>query len=270
MTALDRAFIMAYRRREAEPEFQPPTESVCDEAAIEVAPLDLPAEPVVERPRWQWPPICSRLARDAKEGFEQLAAEIRAPAAETSPITVAFAGSRRGTGTTSVLLTLARTLSTRGTKQLLLVDANLSRPALRDCLTTSSDGLPESAEQIEGVPIMTLEEDGLSLCTLAEIIDEKTVEESQARLKKFFAQVEEQFPVIVLDAGLVTDSLVAEVLWKNHLVDVAILVDQGAHDPAQRNTAADFLEKHAGQFLGVIETCVEDVRSQETPRRLTG
>ncbi len=272
MTALNRAFIEAFRRRAAEPSPQP-TEDLDVHDAVDDAPsIALPAIEEPPTPTWQWPPITDQLLRDAAQGFERLAAEIQTPAAGKSPITVAFAGPRRGTGTTSVLLTLARCLSNRGTRPLLLLESNVAQPALDQCLTNPAPQPAAAAEVVDlaGVEIISVDEQGLALANLSGLFDAATPGTVRERLQKFFSGIKDRFPVTVIDAGVVTGAIADDALWTVPAVDVAILVDQTAQDADERNRAVKFLEQHAGQFLGVIETCVPRTARQSDAVRLTG
>jgi len=265
MTALDRTFIKAFRRRETESDCPRPAEQVGGESVAEVAPpladseLDVDSKPDADvvaltapSPDWQWPAICDELLRGAAEGFESVAAELEALAACGKKSVVALAGSQAGVGCTSVYLTLARTLAARAAQPVLLIEANFSRPALCDQL--------QVADHVARSPYK-LGESGLAIVSLAD---------AAADISNVMARSTDEYPLILIDAGCIADPIDAPALWAAGVVGTTILVDFDDRESGQRNVVVESLAKQSDMFFGVIETQREDLGAEIAPPRMMG
>lgn len=267
MTALDRTFIKAFRRRETEADCPRPPEQVSGESSAEVAPRladsdsdsDVDSKPDAEvvaltstSPDWQWPAICDELLRGAAEGFESVAAELEALAACGKKSVVALAGSQAGVGCTSVYLTLARTLTARAEQPVLLIEANRARPALCDQLQVAGH---------EARSPRKLGESGLAIISLAD---------AAAEISNLVARLADEYPLILIDAGCIADPMDAPALWAAGVVGTTILVDFDDRESGQRNVIVESLAKQSDMFLGVIETRREDLGAEIAPPRMMG
>ncbi|TWU13687.1 hypothetical protein CA54_25220 [Symmachiella macrocystis] len=265
MTALDRTFIKAFRRRETESDCPRPTEQVSGEFAAEGAPPLVDSDSEIDSkpdadvvpltttsPDWQWPAICDELLRGATEGFESVAAELEALAACGKKSLVALAGSQTGVGCTSVYLTLARTLAARAAQPVLLIEANRSRPALCDQL------------QVVGPEVRSprkLGESGLAIVSL---------DDAAAEISNLVARLADEYPLILIDAGCIADPMDAPALWAAGVVGTTILVDFDDRESGQRNVVVESLAKKSDMFLGVIETHREDLGAEIASPRMMG
>jgi len=149
MTALDQAFIKAFRQ--PEPAATGPWTERADRAGDGIGVLEPPPAEVAATPShspgagsgwrevsaWRpslqvdglrWPPVCSRIEAAAPQQCEQLAAALDA-AVDQGQKTLAIAAARQGEGATTVTLCLARILTLRG-RRMSLVDASFADPQL--------------------------------------------------------------------------------------------------------------------------------------------
>ncbi len=261
MTALDRTFIKAFRRRESDADRPQPSAAgngdAEETAALKPAESEAP-DTIAVFPNWQWPSICEELSRGAAEGFANLAAEIEDRRSRADRPVVALSASQAGVGCTSVFLTLARTLAARAAHPLLLIDANSTGRTLHKRMRiTGIDELPSMSDL---TPFRMIAQ-GLGVASLPKQVDE---------IRTAIAQLAKEFPLILIDAGSVAAPVNAAAVWEAGVIDTAILVDFDDHDIEQRNSAVEFLSEHAGEFLGVIETRRADLCTDVGWPRLTG
>jgi Mrp family chromosome partitioning ATPase len=85
-------------------------------------------QPQFEVDGFQWPEVVTRLAESAEEPLEQLLTNLVTRSIRGQKV-IAWQGSRRGDGCTTLMLTAARRMAERGVK-VLLVDAEIHQPRL--------------------------------------------------------------------------------------------------------------------------------------------
>ncbi|NUQ64435.1 MAG: hypothetical protein HUU20_18370 [Pirellulales bacterium] len=133
MTALDQAFINAYRQHDAVPmaapvataEFVRPSEPFPEEP---MPAASQPFQPLLQVDGFAWPDSCRRLSAVAETQLDALAEGLIAPTALGRKV-FAACGCRRGSGCTTLLLCAAQRLARRGLRAI-LVDADFEQPQL--------------------------------------------------------------------------------------------------------------------------------------------
>lgn len=137
MTALDQALIRIFAQEEAGPDATAAHPADLATVAAEAKPPwstgrvvpPAPAfEPALQVDSFAWPSGCARMGLDAAEQIGQLAAALTA-ASDQGQRVVAFSGSHRGDGCTTLLLCAARRLAEQGLG-VALVDADFENPLL--------------------------------------------------------------------------------------------------------------------------------------------
>ncbi len=98
------------------------------EESPDVGPAAEPFRPLLEVYRFDWPVICRRLNEDAYEEIDHVADALM-DGMRQGQTAVGMAGCRRGEGSTTLLLSVARQLGERRLR-VALVDAHLTRPDL--------------------------------------------------------------------------------------------------------------------------------------------
>lgn len=128
-----------------EPAVAPAEDIVDAEAVVDLAPARAPEPPAAEvaapavpfAPLWEvdnfhWPAVCERLLAGEQSYFAQSGEKLKG-AVQDGLRVLAVAATRRGDGSTTLALCLARSAAAAGLN-VALVDADIARPELADCL----------------------------------------------------------------------------------------------------------------------------------------
>ena len=258
MTRLGDALLRAYARRE------PVAEAVGAAAADALAAT--PANPATgscaSLATWNWSPITESVLSVAEVGFRRLADRLRRGSLERGVCSVAFSGTGRDVGRTTVILSLARVLQEQYPQEsLLLIDADFSRPGL-----TAQVGLAPARGVWEvlqsDLPLESALHPGpnltgggrLSLLPLSGPVTNPELETVGAEgLLPLLAELREQFPLILIDAGAWNP--LKPPLWKCVGLDGLIHVQR--HDvptPGVLYCERTLCREMGLEFLGVVET----------------
>ena len=232
------------------------------ESAIRPVPSEASRPPFASSP-WTWPAITERLLAEAGEGFLRLADRLRHGSLERNISSVAFRGTGRQIGRSTVLLTLARAMQeSQPDEALLLIDADISSADLASSVGLSptrglwevlqSDIPPESVLQIGPGGRLAL----LPLCGPVTPAELETV--GPEGLLPLITELREQFPLILIDAGPV-DSLpwsrLSPLLWNCAGIDTLVHVQRAGLQDTDILQHERLLCRETGmEFLGVIDT----------------
>jgi Mrp family chromosome partitioning ATPase len=194
---------------------------------------------VFEIQKLSWPVLCQALVRAAEAELAVLADELAA-AARRGDNLVLVTGARRGEGRTTVLVCLARMLSTRGL-QVGLVDGDFAQPGLARRLKL----LPQTGWESPLAGDLPLEE------ALIEAVDDKTlvlplrgpleprqVAEGRAGIRASLQRMAATVDIVLVDGGPLESAPTAT----RHLIqaspfDVAIVVRDARSAPADEAAA---------------------------------
>ncbi|MFO1023497.1 MAG: hypothetical protein U0903_22800 [Planctomycetales bacterium] len=256
MSLLDRAIVKAYRETHSQPVSRP------QPAAVEPVPAAIPpanpqaVEPVEPVARgWNWPRITQQLLNQSEAGFQHLARQLLGSAAERHEKCVAFFGTTRGEGCSSVLLTLAHVLARLKQPRILLVDADLEHPSLWSQLQPGTASTHKALPAAANRPLML---SGSNVCVLAPV--EKTapdhIPEHLSRLTGTLAEVRDQFDLILIDAGVLVQDQTIRNSWLEANINAAIAVISSRQRTASSlESDEDRRWTEAGiSWLGMIET----------------
>ena len=211
---------------------------------------------------WNWPTITNDVLAVARTGFERLAERLRRGSLERGVCSVAFSGTGRDVGRTTVILSLARVLKEQYPQEsLLLIDADFSRPGL-----TSQVGLVPARGAWEvlqsDLPLESALHPGsdaagsgrLALLPLSGPVTNPELETvGTDGLLPLLAELREQFPLILIDAGAWNP--LKPPLWKCAGIDGLIHVQRhDAPTPGILHCERLLCREMGLEFLGVVET----------------
>ena len=215
-------------------------------------------EPVFSVDRFVWSPLCDALATQRATCIDQMIGEWRA-AAQHGSCVVAITSCQRGHGSTTILMCLARRLTTFGLHAA-LVDADFSKPTLGERLgLTLSQGWENVLKgQVSLSEVVVLSRhDELTLLPLHRSVS--FPEDSLARdcMVKNIELLRENFPLVILDMGPVLDQENCSVPWSlaGHVKpDVTVLVSDVRQDQkADLTVARGELATMGVAHVGVVE-----------------
>lgn len=278
MTRLGDALIRAYTRRDpaaasvtsAEACTPAPLASAdaatCDTVRIDVEPLSVISSAQLagssSSTSWNWPPITESVLSVAGTGFQRLAERLRRGSLERGICSVAFSGTGRDVGRTTVILSLARVLREHFPREsLLLIDADFARPGLtlqtglapvRGVWEMLQSDLPvQSALHLGPGPAGT---GRLALLPLAGPVTAPELETiGPDGLLPLLTELREQFPLILIDAGVWNP--LKPPLWKCAGLDGLIHVQRhDAPSPGVLHFERALCREMGLEFQGVVET----------------
>jgi Mrp family chromosome partitioning ATPase len=169
--------------------FAPPTRS------------DETLRPLLEVDRLAWPEICDKLLHGSRALWETFAT-ILAERIASDCKCIALTSTRRGVGRTTVALALAKLMSIRGLRPL-VVDADFDNPALAmACGVSPTVGWGEVIERELplGEALISAVEDGVTLMPWQGPLRRLTDGHSLERVGDCFRQLHENYDLIILDA----------------------------------------------------------------------
>lgn len=273
MTRFGNALSRAYgekdrlsRSMNSDPVFKEPARS-------QELPLAVPTGPVLEcastlsrppqRSSWTWPSITQRLLEEVGAGFLELANRLRHGSLERNVSSVVFTGVDREVGRSTVMLTLALALENhRPDEALLLLDADFTRASLASAVglqpprglweILQSDVAPESV-------LATGPGGRLALLPLSgPITPAELATIGSEGLLPLIAELREQFPLILIDAGPVDASHWTHensLLWNCAGIDALVHVQRsGVEAPEILQYERRLCRESGMEFLGVIDT----------------
>lgn len=206
---------------------------------------------------WGWPTVCDRLLRSTGSGFQGFASLLRELLTDRGQRCVGFTGTGRGTGRTSLLLTVAKVLSETPGLRVALVDLDLEHPNLAQSLRVGvrSDLWQVACGQATtSSPLLTLIPGRLSLLPLRDRV--APAEISAPRAAEIFRQLEQlrnEFDLVLVDLGPV-ESHPASVPLAALGIESCICI---ARSGSQDLSAEGAYHANPGiDVLGVVETFV--------------
>lgn len=252
-----------------------PTASPSMPDEFEIQSTNVATSHSASKPEWTWPAITDRLLAEARDGFLRLADRLRHGSLERNISSVIFTGIERQIGRTTVLLSLARALQERRPDEaLLLIDADFSRADLASRVGLSpvrglwevlqSDIAPESVLQSgPGRRLALLPLSGP--VTPAEL---ETI--GPEGLLPLIAELREQFPLILVDAGPVNEvpwNNRHPLLWNCAGLDALVHVQREGEYPPDILQSERLLCRETGmEFLGVIDTFARNPAPSESSK----
>ncbi len=287
MSALDQAFIKAYRQegasscvQSAEPSDEEqrsnntaPFEAMPSETAAEAPelPIDMTElgepdagsfRPLLQVDSFAWPKACGKLAVEARTELDRLADGLLAGMAEGCRV-VTFSSCLRGEGCTTLLLSVAQRLSEQNVK-LVTVDADPAKPMLCRCLGM----MPEVGwEQVVAGRIPLAEalvesiEDRLAVLPSCRPQDgqEEAVPDI-ASLTPVLAQLEQNYELVLVDLGPLEHQPVADLAAAAGWTDAVVLVHNARSTPPKKLADAKSRLQTAGiARVGVVENFIQSV-----------
>jgi len=257
MTLLSRTLDKAYRRQPIAtiPESRAPTAPDSRGWLPELRAPQRPPEPVTA---WSWPPICRKLLDAVGDGFRQLADKLHAVAIERKLKSIGIAGMQAGIGTTSIVLTLAQTLTEQAIARVLVIDANVAHGEVAALLGLSLRcGLSEVALGDASLEQAVVELDGrgLFLLPLSAGVDVSALTAVKPELfRTRLAPLREQFDLILVDGGVWTNAA-ASLLWQKEVLDAVVcVIGKNAAAATACEQEQESAKRAQIEFLGVIET----------------
>ncbi len=204
-----------------------------------------------------WPPIVQTLERKWGDRFERLADFLIDSRDRRKLKVILFTSCHRAEGRTTLVLALARSLSRRKGRTL-LVDADLSGPMLARSLgirpTTGLDDVVESGQALAEA-VVDAPDDHLSLLPLRGPVSRPREFLANPAWTCSMARLRREFDLILLDGSPLFTGLSATVLHRS--VDAAILVhNRSVTGERAVLRAGEVLEAGGIPLLGLAETFV--------------
>jgi Mrp family chromosome partitioning ATPase len=209
-------------------------------------------------PRWSWPAIVSKLL-DCSAGAElrRLAASLKHLAVTRRLACLALSGPGRGTGRTSLVLTLAHILAETQSCRVAIVDADFGHPEAADLLSLRPRrGLWEAAcdKVTAASAVMPLVAGKLSVVPLVERIAPGAIDRTKiAALQSFLRSLRRDNDLVLVDAGP-WEALVPPVVFESRAVDALLCVARG--DAGEERLDDAHYRQPGVEWLGMIETFV--------------
>ena len=239
-------------------------------ASVALAPLSTYTAQAKEEPtflapaqleRFTWPAAVDSLFVEAGRSLKGFVDQVLARAGESHK-TLALAGCRRGAGTTTVTLALAKTLADRGLRPL-VVEADFERPCLaRLCGVSTFTGWGQVVES--DLPpkesLVTATEEQVTLMPWRGGDSQARNLVESGRLADYFATLRSHFDVLLLDLSPLasTDSTTQlAALSKAVSLDAVYLIEDLRDDQHEPLTAIHSRLRRAGVNVeGIIENFV--------------
>jgi Mrp family chromosome partitioning ATPase len=205
---------------------------------------------------WAWPPIVQKLLNcPAGAEINQLAGRLTQLAAERGLGCLALSGAGRLAGRTSLVLTLAKSLTETCAARVAVVDADFEHPDLARMLSLRPhSGLWDVAcERKSGSsPWTTLIPGKLALVPLVARVSLDAVDRRRISvLQTFLRSLRRGYDLVLIDAGP-WESLVPSLVFENGVIDAFIGVSRSSDG---EELLDDALYNQPGiEWLGTIET----------------
>lgn len=255
MRAFDKALVKAFQRR-AQGVAQPATEF--PDCGIPMD-GDVPVDIQNRSETWRWPSLCAALLGQTRNGFVRLSAELTDLASQ-GIAAIGFSGSERGSGRTSVLLTLAQVLTTIDDPPFLLIDLDFGHPDLAPSLGLSpARGLCEVLRSESTLNDAILQRPGTNLHVLP-LVEQCEFRNVSPLLGQQFMRVMRdirgEFGLILVDLGPVAQvSQVSPNGFRGGLDGVVTVSSKRSpSNPGLLDAQYDYWRQHGVKPLGVIET----------------
>lgn len=200
-------------------------------------------------------PLPPRPAQPVRPGeFERLASKILHARAAAPFRTIMIASPDHGEGASTVAAGLAVSLAERGALSVLLVDANLRRPALHEFFEAeAAEGLAELAVKDSGVDLAIRETSVpyLHLLTAGGPVDSPAHLFDSPRFRELLDELQTKSDITIFDAPPVLPY--ADTLTLAARVDRVVLVTQAERTQrGQLERATEELAKSGATILGVV------------------
>lgn len=236
------------------------------EAVAEQAPVD----DAIQAAAVNWPPIVSRLLTcPVAGGLRDLALHLKRMATQCDLRCVAFTGTGRNAGRTSLLLTVACLLAEDPELRLVIVDADFSHPELAKLLSIEPrTGLWDAANGKNTESAITRLSAGLRIAPLVESVSLASLERKQiAGLQSFLRTVRRESDLVLVDAGP-WESVVPPLILESRAIDAFLSVCRSSTPHEER------AEKIQGaqpglECLGTVETFAAHPEPTEPERAAT-
>jgi Mrp family chromosome partitioning ATPase len=244
-----------------------PLESSDEEPAsipISSAEPSSPLRAEFEVDRFSWPNRVEALLAEASSPLDSVLADVAEAAARGQNVLL-LAGERRGAGTSTVALCLARRLAASDFR-VALVDGDFQKPALAESLGLAPevgwDDVLEDDESLSSAMVESVEE-GLTLLPLRAGAMNEALDRSKPTISRHLDELARQFDVVLIDAGaqscdasddLVDSRQIALLERAGESIGGVLLVRDGRVDRAHGpRTARPRSRTHAWRQLGVVE-----------------
>lgn len=206
---------------------------------------------------WSWPAIVHRLlACPVGPGLRDLAASLKRLALERDLRCIAFSGSGRNTGRTSIMLTLASVLAKDSALRLVMVDADLLQPGVGQMLSISAEsGLWHAAcgRKEDVAAAVTRLAENLSVVPLIESVPMESVDRERiAALRSFLRNLRRANDLVLVDAGP-WESLVPPLVFESRAIDAFLAICRSDTPQAERIDAEQCADPGL-EWLGTVET----------------
>jgi Mrp family chromosome partitioning ATPase len=232
-------------------------------AIVGIAPVETPSAAKAEPAAmpiaggWIWPAIVDKLlASRARADIGKLALNLKNLATDRGLGCVALTGPGRGTGRTTLVLTLARLLSELPSTRVAIVDADFGHPeAARLLELQPGAGLWDAAcgEGKSPAAVQQLVPGKLALVPLTKPVAAATIDRGKIRnLHSFLRSLRRDNAIVLVDAGP-WESLVPPLIFESHAVDASICVCR-ADTASDERLDEEAMRQPGVECLGTIET----------------
>ncbi len=222
-------------------------------------------QPALEVDAFRWPETCDSLLSRADQEFSNLATQLLEDPAMQRQV-IAVAGMRRGEGRTTALLCLAKQLTQRGIKTV-LVDGDFVSPALGNLLGLAVEigweavlagSLPLAESLIES------QQDGLALLPLAGSLPSAQTAAGSLQVAVSIGMLQQHYDRVLLDVGPVLESNSTALSLLEHLGNCGTLLLRHVQKSREDEVAevAQRLSSVGAVLLGVAENFVRPSASE--------
>lgn len=226
------------------------------------------AEPIAtgEAASWAWPAISHKLLQStAGTGLIGLADTLESNCIQRRIRSLAITGPGRGTGRTTLLLTLARLLVERTSLRILLVDFDFGNPSLAAILGISptidtSHFVYAEVSASETLAELIPHRFGLLPLAHPMLAAELTLER-RAVLRDLLRGFAASYDLTLIDAGP-CDSMLESMCADERVFDACLAVSRHKAEPAESALPESLLQTGT-EFLGTVETFVPAVSRNE-------
>jgi Mrp family chromosome partitioning ATPase len=218
--------------------------------------------------QWSWPPIVDQLlSESAGTAVRQLADQLKHQGISRKLRSIAFCGTGRNAGRSSLVLALAKVLATELATRVVLVDADFLHPDLASAISLQPLAelwTPSNGQAPVSTALKQLIPGKLSFVPLAEFISPESLDDGLvAAIHSFWRSLTGACDLVLIDVGP-WESRFAPALIDSRAMDACVGVCP-FHDPPIQWPDSEQLRHPGIEWLGVVETFVP--RSQLSSQR---
>lgn len=202
-----------------------------------------------EVPSFRWPVVTDSILSHGTllSRLASSCSEMLAPFGKT----IAITSPKRGQGTSTMAMTLARLFASKGS-QVLLVDADITNPNLSRSIGLESVGWFESDSVVDpiGESIVHGKDSGVCVMPLREKVTSLSASSAPLfdQLESCIDQVRSEFDLVLIDAGPVWQ-IVDEISSSSQLIDAAMLVNQDTHSHGFSEARQRLMDRGVFKFI---------------------